>query len=155
MPCPCLRYPPFIHDWMYNMVVTNMAYICGGLWRLCEATCLYSLLEHLLIRLRGDHHIMRLYVSDLTHSDWVTHICVGKLDTIGSYNGLSHDRYQAITWPNDDVLSIRPLRTNFSEILFAIQTFTLRKKRLKLLSTKLVAILFWSQCVKHIFAAIV
>ena len=51
----------------------------------------------------------------LTHWGGVTHICVGKLIIIGSDNGLSPDRRQAIIWTNAGSLSIGPLRTYFSE----------------------------------------
>ena len=46
----------------------------------------------------------------------VTHICVSKLASIGSDNGLSPGRRQAIIWTNDGILLIEPLGTNFSEI---------------------------------------
>ena len=59
----------------------------------------------------------------LTHWGRVTHICVGKLIIIGSDNGLSPERRQAIIWTNAGILLIGPLETNFSEILFEIQTF--------------------------------
>ena len=45
----------------------------------------------------------------------MTHICVGKLAIIGSDNGLSPGRRQAIFWTNAEILSIGPLGTNFSE----------------------------------------
>ena len=38
----------------------------------------------------------RLNIS--THWGWVSHICVGNLNVIGSANGMSPDRRQAITW---------------------------------------------------------
>ena len=53
----------------------------------------------------------------LTHWGRVTHICVGKLTTIGSDNGLSPVRRQGIIWTNAGILLIEPLETNFSEIL--------------------------------------
>ena len=53
----------------------------------------------------------------LTHCDQVMHICVGKLTIIGSANGLSPGRRQAIIWTNAGILLIGPLGTNFSEIL--------------------------------------
>ena len=53
----------------------------------------------------------------LTHWGRVTHICVSKLTIIGSDNGLSLGRRQAIIWTNDGILLIWPLGTNFSEIL--------------------------------------
>ena len=52
----------------------------------------------------------------LTHWGRVTHICVRKLTIIGSDNGLSPGRRQAIIWTNDRILLMRPLGTNFSEI---------------------------------------
>ena len=59
----------------------------------------------------------------LTHWGRVTHICVGKLANIGSDNGLSPGRRQAIIWTNAEILLIGPLGTNFSEIVIEIQTF--------------------------------
>ena len=44
--------------------------------------------------------------------------------TIGSDNGLSPLRRQAIIWTNVVILLIRPLGTNFSEILIGIQIFS-------------------------------
>ena len=61
----------------------------------------------------------------------MTHICVGKLTTIASDNGLSPGRRQAIIWTNDGLLLIGPLGTNFSEILIEILTFSFKKMRLK------------------------
>ena len=72
----------------------------------------------------------------LTHWGRVTHICVGKLTIIGSDNGLSPDRRQAIIWTNGGTLLIGPLGTNFSEILIEIKTFALKKIRLKMSSAK-------------------
>ena len=66
----------------------------------------------------------------------MTHICLGKLTIIGSDNGLSPERRQAIIWTNAGILLIGPLGTNFSEILIEIQTFSLKKIRLKMSSTK-------------------
>ena len=47
----------------------------------------------------------------LTHWGRVTHICVDKLTIIGSDNGLSPDRRQAIIGTNAGTLLIGPLRT--------------------------------------------
>ena len=81
--------------------------------------------------------LSRFFESD-NHPLWgrVTHICVGKLTIIGSDNGLSPERRQAIIWTNAGILLIGPLGTNFSEILVAIQTFSLKKIRLKMPSAK-------------------
>ena len=48
----------------------------------------------------------------LTHWGRVTHICVGILTSIGSDNGLSPGRRQAIIWTNAGMLLIEPLGTN-------------------------------------------
>ena len=72
----------------------------------------------------------------ITHWGRVTHLWVGKLTIIGSDNGLSSERCQAIIWTNAGILLIGPLGTNFSEILIEIQTFSLKKIRLKMSSAK-------------------
>ena len=72
----------------------------------------------------------------LTHWGRVTHICVTELTIIGSDNGLSPDRRQAIIWTNAGLLLIGPLGTNFSEILIEIITFSFKKMRLKVSSAK-------------------
>ena len=66
----------------------------------------------------------------------MTHICVGKLTIIGSDNGLSPWRRQAIIWTNAGLLLIRQLGTNFSEILIGIQIFSFKKMHLKMSSAK-------------------
>ena len=66
----------------------------------------------------------------------MTHICVNNITIIGSDNGLSPDRRQAIIWTIAGLLLIGPLGTNFSEILIKILTFSFRKMRLKVSSAK-------------------
>ena len=51
------------------------------------------------------------------------HICVSKLTIIGSDNGLSPERRQAIIRTNAGILLIGPLGANFSEILIKIYQF--------------------------------
>ena len=75
--------------------------------------------------------------SFFTHWGRVTHICVIKLTIIGSDNGLSPGRRQAIIWTNAGILLIGPIGTNFSEILIGIQTFSFKKMHLKMSSAKL------------------
>ena len=72
----------------------------------------------------------------LIHWVRLTHICVGKLTIIGSDNGLSPERRQAIIWNNAGIFLIRALGTNLSEILIEIQTFSLKKMHLKMSSGK-------------------
>ena len=67
----------------------------------------------------------------LTHWGRVTHICVGNLSIIGSDNGLSPSRRQAIIWTNVGILLIGPIGTNFSEMLIEIHTFSFKKIHLK------------------------
>ena len=91
-------------------------------------------------------HIFAIYVGGacwglpaacrLTHWGRATHICVGKLTTIGSDNGLSPGRRQPITWTNVGILLIEPLGTNFSEILIEIHTFSFKKIHLKIAAGK-------------------
>ena len=67
---------------------------------------------------------------------WVTHICFSKLNIIGSDNGLSPDRRQAIIWTDDGILLIGILRTNFCGIWIKIHTFSFKKIHLKMSSGK-------------------
>ena len=82
------------------------------------------------------HQISTGYGGWLTHWGRVTHICVSKLTIIGSDNGLSPGRRQAIIWTNAGILLIRPLGTNFNEMLIEIVTFLFIKMRLKMSSAK-------------------
>ena len=54
----------------------------------------------------------KLCTQLLTHWGRVTHICVGNLAIIGSDNGLSPDRRQAIIWTNAGILLIGPFGTS-------------------------------------------
>ena len=65
----------------------------------------YDAVVHITGVWRGKYH---KHVC-LTHWGPVTHICVIKLTIIGSNNGLSPGRRQAIIWTNDGVLFIWPL----------------------------------------------
>ena len=66
------------------------------------------------------HMLQWIGSSLVTHWGQVTHICVSKLTIIGSDNGLSPGRRQAIIWTNDGISLIGHLGTNFSEILIGI-----------------------------------
>ena len=72
----------------------------------------------------------------LTHWGQVTYVCIGKLTIIGSDNGLSPGRRQAIIWTNAGTLFIGPLGTNLSEILIGMQAFSFKKIHLKMSSAK-------------------
>ena len=95
-------------------------------------------------------HINSLRLSD-------THLCISKLTIIGSDNGLSPDRCQAIAWTNAGILFIGHFGTNFSEILTKIHTFLIKKVYLKISSGKwrpswlgFNVLKFWSMfCLSH------
>ena len=96
--------------------------------KLIAKICVRNLL---LCFLRWNRH-----AQSLTHWGRVTHICVSKLTIIGSDNGLSPGRRQAIIWTNAGLLLIGPLGTNFSEILSEIRSFSFKKTHLKMSSAK-------------------
>ena len=75
-----------------------------------------------------------LYHTALTHWGRVMYIYVSKLTIIGSDNGLSPGRRQAVILNNAGILLIGPLETNFREILIEILTFPFKKMNLKVSS---------------------
>ena len=72
----------------------------------------------------------------LTHWGRVMHICISNLTIIGPDNGLLPGWRQTITWTNAWILLIGPCRTNVSEILICIQTFSFKKMQFKMPSVK-------------------
>ena len=70
----------------------------------------------------------------------MTPIRISKLATIGSDNGLSPGRCEAIIWTNAGILWIRTLGTNFSKI----HPSSFKKTHLKMLSAK-----WWLLCLGH------
>ena len=80
------------------------------------------------------------WVLLFTHWGRVTHICVSKLTIIGSDNGLSPGRRQAVIWTNAGILLIGPLGTKSNQILITIHTFSFRKIHFKMSSAK------WRPC---------
>ena len=81
----------------------------------------------------------------ISHWGRVTYICVSKLAIFGSDNGLSPGRHQTIIWTN---AGIGPLRTNFSEMLIEIHTFSFKENAPENVVWKMAAILSRPQCVK-------
>ena len=129
---------------------------CDILWHLrCEFSTTVAICNCLLVKFKHvydfrmclQHVIMERYHVDdmmqihakfsadtlLNHWGGVTLICVTKLPTIGSGNGLSPGRRQAIIWTNAGILSIGSLGTTFSEIVIEIDTFSFKKMHLKML----------------------
>ena len=66
----------------------------------------------------------------------MTDICVGKTAIIGSDNGLSPGRRQAIIWTNAGILLIGTLGTNIRESLIECYLFSFKKMHMKMSSGK-------------------
>ena len=81
-------------------------------------------------------YIKSYIYKPLTHWGRLTHICVSNLAIIGSDNGLSSGRRQAIILTKAGILLIGPLGTNYSDILIEIHTFSFKKIHLKMSSGK-------------------
>ena len=73
-------------------------------------------------------------INSLRPSD--AYVCVSKSTIIGSDNGLSPGRRQAIIWTSAGILLIRSLGTHFNEMLIEILIFSFMKMRLKVSSAK-------------------
>ena len=85
---------------------------------------------------RTSHHTLMYVIYVKTkpaRTCWgrVMHICISKLLIIGSDNGLSPDRHQAIIWPNAGILLIWTLEINFSEISSKIQSIFILENAFK------------------------
>ena len=93
-------------------------------------------------------------LNALTHWGRVTHICVSKLNIIGSVNGLLPGRRQAIIWTNAGIMLIEPLRTKFSESFIEIHTLPFNKMHLKISYTKCRPFFAVSMCWLMIFQGI-
>ena len=111
----------------YGIMV--VADVLGPVWR--QAICSHH------IDSASSNDTFTYVLKALTHRGRVTHICVANLTIIGSDNGLSPGRRQAIIWTNAGILFIGPPGPpNFSEILIEILTFSFKKMRLKVSSAK-------------------
>ena len=69
-----------------------------------------------------------------THWGRVTHTCISQLYIID--NGLSPILHQAITWTNDNILTIEPWVTKFSENWFQIELISYKKMNFNTPSAK-------------------
>ena len=94
------------------------------------------ILAEVVIKLQLNKIGPSVHDIDLTHWGRVTHICVGNITIIGSDNGLSPGRREAIIRTSAGILLIGPLGTNFSEILIGIQTIPFTKMHLKMSTGK-------------------
>ena len=91
----------------------------------------------------------QLFINSQRPSD--TYICVNKLNTIGSGNGLAPGRRQAITWTNARILSIGHLATpqrNFNRN----SSNSIKENAFQNIVWKMVVILTWPQCIKGLMA---
>ena len=80
----------------------------------------------------------KAYLGELIEAEWRIYVgrLAGRLTIIGSDNGLSPGRRQAIIWTNAAILLVGPLGTNFSEFLIGNQTFSFKKMHLNMSSAK-------------------
>ena len=88
--------------------------------------------------------VLPLIINSMRLSN--TYICQ-KITIIGSDNGLSLGRHQAIIWTNAGILLIGPLQTNFSEVLIKIDIFIIQVNAFENAVWKMAAILSRPQCV--------
>ena len=112
-----------VQCWLQNHFFFNLLLISMGMS--CRSPCL-----------NGEILKNTAALQELTHWGPVKHICVNDLTSIGSDNGLSPGRHQAIIRTNAGILLIRPSGINFSEILIDILIFSFKKMRLKVSSAK-------------------
>ena len=84
----------------------------------------------------------------LTNWGWVTHVCISKLNIIGSDNGLSPGQHQAIVWTNAGILLIQTLGTNFSEIRKQNSYIFIQEKAFENVVCEMVPVLSQPQCVE-------
>ena len=99
---------------------------------------------------RWTREAISTHMALLTHWGRVAHICVSKQTIIGSDNGLSPGRRQAVIRTNAGILLIRPLGTNFNEILIGIQIFSMKKMHFKVSSAKRRPFVSASMCLSFI-----
>ena len=123
--------------WMGNSIeIASLA-----LWIVTDTSIMFiqifNYLEMSMVKVIFDVQCLKFcFITSLTHWGRVTHICVSKITIMGSDNGLSPDRRQAIIWTNAVLLSIGPLRTYLNENLIKIQQFSLKKMHVKMSSGK-------------------
>ena len=112
-----------------------------GVWlnhAYCQDTKTGSPCIHALHPWKTDRPCIIYFSQSLTHWGRVTHICVSKRTIIGSDNGLSAGRRQAIIiiWTNAGILLIGQLGTSFNGILIKIHIILFTKIHLKMSSRK-------------------
>ena len=101
----------------------------------------YSFIDRLIF-------IMEIPIPEKTHWGRVTHICVGNLTIIGSDNGLSPDRCQAIILTNAGISLIGPIETNFQRNCNRNSYIFIPENAFENVVWKMAAILARPKCVK-------
>ena len=124
------------HKMACDIQTSAQAIICNAAWDLVEWRDVLYVSVVLPFACKGCPYGIRLHLMFLTHWGRVMHICIGKLTTIASDNGLSPGRRQAIIWTDAGILSIGSLGTNFNEILSEIHKFSFKKMYFKISSAK-------------------
>ena len=119
--------------------------MCYMYWCYCGTCHLYQNEN------RNDHKCIPVV---LTHWGRVTHICVGKLTTIGSDNGLAPSKRQALIWTNAGILLIGPIETNFSDVWIGIQTVSFYENAFENVAHEMASILYRPQCIKYYIGCI-
>ena len=116
---------PFLYNYIHYM-------------QICSSLYLSALNMHLIAHFGSavnvvclDYHLdyITVWFMLLTHWGRLTHMCFGNLTIIGSDNGLSPGRHQAIIYTTAGIVLIGPVGTNFSkimDILFWLRGFVLR-----------------------------
>ena len=143
MAMPLLSQYLYPHDFLFCL--ENDIFSWKSAWKLLIRP--WKLKNHDKWPQKGPVNLSRTYLRDyqywfkfphfpLTHWGRVTHICIGKLTILGSDNGLSPGRRQAIIWTNAGIMLIGPFGTNFIEILIKIHTSSFKKMYLKISSAK-------------------
>ena len=121
-------------SWYVIVSFSIVAY--DGIHCLCQTISRNPVFVSIIHSWSSMMHPGQCSVVMLAHWGRVTHICISKLTTIGSDNGLSPGRRQAIIWTNAGILLIKPLGINFNETSIEIHTFSFKKIHLKLSSGK-------------------
>ena len=88
----------------------------------------------------------RICKISLTQWGQVTHICVSNLTTIGSDNGLSPGRHQAIIWTNAGILLIWTLKNKFQWNCHQNSYISIQENALENVIREMATILSWPQC---------
>ena len=125
---------PRVNNEFHSKSVSNVELLC---FRFCQLERAFEQTVKLLLVIWYTMTLMWYHCNvALTHWGRVTHICIGNLIIIGSDNGLSPGRREAIIWTNDGILLIGLLGTYVSEIVIGIQIFSFKKMHLKMASAK-------------------